>query len=225
MHRRTLRTLILGLLIALPGVALCAEAPPAESHDGLVLTPSKNADILYRRADASFAGYKRIALLDCYVAFRKNWQRDQNSGTLKVTSGDMQRIKDELAKAFREVFTEELQKDGGFTMTTESGEDVLIMRPAIIDLDVTAPDVMTAGRSYSFATNAGSMTLYVELFDGASGEILARVVDRANARENVRMQWQNSVRNSAEAERMLKKWAALARTALERARAGLPPPA
>ena len=223
MHYRILRALGLGLALVLPGLAAAAEQAPAESHDGLQLTPSKNADILYTRPGASFAGYKRIALLDCYVSFRKNWQRDQNTGTLRVSSADMQRIKDELAKAFREVFTEELQKNGEWAMTAESGDDVLIMRPAIVDLDVTAPDVMTAGRSYSFATNAGSMTLYVELFDGSTGEILARVVDRQNARENVRMQWQNSVRNSAEAERMLKKWAGLARTALDRARAGLPP--
>jgi len=223
MRFRLLRSLAIGLLLAVPALAPAADSPPAESHDGLRLVSSKNADVLYTRPGASLAGYKRIALLDCYVAFRKDWQRDQNSGSLKVKSSDMQRIKRELAERFREVFTEELQKDGGYALTTEAAEDVLIMRPAIIDLDVTAPDVMTAGRSYTFATDAGSMTLYVELFDGSSGEILARVVDREHARENVRMMWQNSVRNSVEAERMLKKWAGLARTALERARSGLPP--
>jgi hypothetical protein len=158
------------------------------------------------------------------VAFKKNWQREQNDSGLRVSSADMERIKKNLAEEFRKVFTEELTA-GGYAITTDSGEDVLIIRPAIIDLDVTAPDPMSAGRSRTFSTSAGGMTLYVELFDGATGEILARAADRAQARDMGFMTWQSSVTNRSEADRMLKKWAGLARAALDRARASTAPAA
>jgi hypothetical protein len=206
----------LGVASVLSGTAIAAQ-PEQTTVDGLVLTPSKNVELLYTRPGATLAGYTKIAMLDCAVAFKKNWQRDQNDAGLRVSSADMDRIKTNLSGEFRKVFTEELTK-GGYTMTDQGGEDVLILRPAIVDLDVTAPDVSTAGRSRSFSTSAGGMTLYIELFDGATGEILARVADRRDARDSGRMMWQNSVTNRAEADRMLRKWAQLAVKGLDNAR-------
>ncbi|MBK6286917.1 MAG: DUF3313 domain-containing protein [Pseudomonadales bacterium] len=206
------------LLCLLSGAASGGE-PAETSYDGLERVKSPNAQMLYTRPGADLSSYKRVALLDCHVAFRKNWQRDQNSSGLRIGSADMERIKKNLAEEFRKIFVEELQDKGGYEIVTEGGDDVLILRPAIIDLDITAPDVMTAGRSRSFATSAGAMTLYIELFDGASGEILARAADREEARDMGRMTWQTSLTNRTEAEKMLRKWAALARAALDRARA------
>lgn len=206
------------LLSLLSGVALGGE-PAETSHDGLVRVKSPNVELLYTRPGANLSSYKRVALLDCYVAFRKNWQRDQNTSGLRIDSADMARIKKSLAEEFRKIFVDELQNKGGYEIVTEAGDDVLILRPAIIDLDITAPDVMTAGMGRTFATSAGAMTLYIELFDGASGEILARAADREQARDMGQMTWQSSLTNRMEAEKLLRKWAALARAALDRARA------
>lgn len=52
---------------------------------------------------------------------------------------------------FRQVFTEELTKNGGYTMATSAGEQVLSIKPAIVDLDVAAPDTDTAGYRLQFA--------------------------------------------------------------------------
>ena len=38
-------------------------------------------------------------------------------------------------------------ENAGYAITTEAGDDVLVLRPAIIDLDITAPDTRTPGRS------------------------------------------------------------------------------
>jgi hypothetical protein len=212
-HRKLLISLV---LIALANGAGAAK-PPETSYDGLALTPSKNVELLYTRPGATLAPYSKIALLDCLVAFKKDWQREQSRSGIRVSSSDMERIKKSLAEEFRKIFSEELTK-GGYALTDTGGEDVLILRPAIIDLDITAPDTMSAGRSRSFSTGAGAMTLYIELFDGATGEILARAIDRRAARDNGYMTWQTSVTNRAEAERMLRKWAELARKGLDNAR-------
>ncbi len=197
-------------------LALAAD-PPSVSHDGLELVKSAKVQTLYRRPGATLSGYTKVALLDCEVAFRKNWQRDQSSSGQRVTSADMDRIRTSLAADFRKVFTEELGK-GGYAITDQAGDDVLVLRPAIVGLDVTSPDVRNAGRSRSFSTSAGEMTLLVELFDGATGEIIARAIDRQTARDTGRMMWQSSVSNRAEADRMLRKWAVLARESLDGAR-------
>jgi hypothetical protein len=204
------------LLLAFLAGGACAAELPETSHDGLQLAPGK-VKVLYVKPGASLAPYKSVAITDCYVAFRKNWERDHKAGALRVSSRDMEKIKTGLAADFRKIFTEELQK-GGYDVVQQGGDDVLVLRPAIIDLDVAAPDTMQPGRSRSFATSAGSMTLYLEIYDGASGEILARAVDPKDARDTGRMMWQNSVTNRAEADRMLRKWAVLTREALDRAR-------
>ena len=217
MFECSLRRFVAPLLLALFAGAAGAADLPQTTHDGLQLVKGK-VEVLYVKPGATLAPYKRVAITDCYVAFRKNWERDQNTGAFRVTQKDMEKIKAGLAADFRKVFTEELQK-GGYAVVDEGGDDVLILRPAIIDLDVAAPDTMEPGRSRSFATSAGSMTLYLEVYDGASGEILARAVDPKEARDTGRMMWQNSVTNRAEADRMLRKWAVLTREALDRARA------
>lgn len=215
---RFLRRLAAVVLVLFAGIAV-ADAVPETTHDGLQLVPSKNVQVLYIRPGASLAPYRRVAIADCYVAFRKNWQRDQNAGALRVSAKDMEEIKTNLAAEFHKIFVEELQKDGGYQVVDQLGEDVLLLRPAIINLDVAAPDKSTAGRSRVFSTSAGSMTLFLEVYDGATGEILARVVDPREGRDIGRMMWQNTVTNRAEADRMLRKWASLTRAGLDRARA------
>jgi hypothetical protein len=216
--RIRIATLALAVFALLPFAALGAAESPDFSHDGLQPVKSKKVDTLYRRPGATFTPYTRVALLDCEIAFRKNWQRDQASGGVRVTGAEMDRIRKTLAGDFRKIFSEELGK-AGYTITQQPGDDVLVLRPAIIGLDITAPDVLTAGRSRSYATSAGEMTLFLELFDGATGEIIARVVDRRQARDQGRLMWQNAITNRSEADRMLRKWAVLARESLDEAKA------
>jgi len=68
----------------------------------------------------------------------------------------------------------------------------LLARPAIINLDVNAPDTPRAGRTRTYAESAGEMTLYIELYD--------------------------SVTNKKAAEKILKGWASILLEALDEAR-------
>jgi hypothetical protein len=102
------------------------------------------------------------------------------------------------------------------TLAASAGQ-VLIIKPSIIDLDINAPDTMSAGRSRSYTTSTGEMTLSLELVDGTTGQVLARVVDKARGIDTGRVQWTNGVTNRAEAERMLRNWARYLRTGLDSA--------
>jgi Protein of unknown function (DUF3313) len=205
-------------LFAATATAAAGELPEV-SPEGLVLQKGKVASVLYVRPGVDFSVYKRFAILDCPVAFRKDWLKDQNrtrtSPSARISQEDMDAIKAGLSAAFLKVFTEELEENGGYPVVKTGGDDVLVLRPAILDLDVTAPDTMSAGRSYTLSDSAGAMTLYLELFDSVTGQILARAVDREASRSGGTIQWRNSVTNSAEANRILRRWASALRARLD----------
>lgn len=188
---------------------------PTETPEGLVLQKGGAAQVVYVRPGVDFSRYRRIAILECPVSFRKGWELDQESQGARVTPEEIDRIEKGLSAAFLKVFTDELQKNGGYEIVTTGGEDVLVLRPAIIDLDVTAPDNMTAGRNYTFVSSAGSMTLYLELYDSVSSQLLARAIDRKADTGDGGFQWQTRVTNEADADRILRRWASALRERLD----------
>ncbi|MEP5766201.1 MAG: DUF3313 family protein [Halieaceae bacterium] len=207
----TLNRFFLSLLLAAFTVVAAAETkPPEVSHDGLHLLKGTKLRLVYQAPGASLKEYDKIALLECYVAFKKNWQRDYNRDAIqldrRINDRDMKRIRGEVAKEFTKEFTEVLSKEGGHEMVKAGGDGVLIIRPAIVNLEVTAPDTMSAGMGQTFATTAGQMTLYMELLDGKTGAILYRVIDPEVA-GNEMGEIRNSVTNRAAADRVIRRWA------------------
>jgi hypothetical protein len=211
----------LAVAFVLGGMAMAADEDlPETSPEGLVLQEKgKLGAIVYVRPGVDFSRYTRVAILECPVSFRKDWQKEQNrdrvSPSSRVTAEDMEAIKKGLSEEFLKIFTDELQEKGGYTVVTSAAEDVLVLRPAIIDLDVVAPDTMSPGRSYTLAEEAGAMTLFLELYDSVSSQIVARAIDRETSRGSGRIQWSNRVTNKAEADRIFRRWASALRTRLD----------
>ena len=196
---------------------------PAFNDEGMELVKNSDLATVYADPGADLSIYNRVMLLDATVAFKKNWKRNQNrSNSLKVRDSDMVKIEEEVAEIFREVFTKELV-DGGYEIADEVGEDVLLVKPAIVDLDVAAPDIPHASRSMSFAESAGEMTLNLELYDSLTNDKIAKATDRKRDRLDGRMEWRTSVSNRADAKRMMTGWAKALRSALDEARASAIP--
>jgi hypothetical protein len=217
--------------IALGILSLCTMAPalsareaelPEVTEDGLHRVHDSKLAIVYAEPGADLAPYQRVLLLDAYVAFKKNWARDQRRSSidpLKITSQDVERIKNDLAQGFHEVFGQTLE-EGGYELAEGAGEDVLLVRPAIINLDVNAPDTMSAGSSHTYTDSAGEMTLYIELYDSVTGDLIAKALDRRIDRRNSGFYtWSNRATNRAAAERIMKGWASILVAALDEARA------
>ena len=200
---------------ALPATA--ADAPPAE-WDGLVRVNSKQIDHLYKLPEADFSGYKRVRLDPIEVEFDKNWKPNaaERSPSRRLDNSDLEKIKKTLAEEFRKVFTEELSNNG-YPVVTEDGDDVLRVSAAIANLYITAPDKMSAGRSRTYTTNAGHMTLVAELRDSVTGKLMARAVDSVQARDTGTFMITTSVSNLAGARTALSKWARVLREGLDAA--------
>ena len=212
------------------GVALIAacsttgsvnKALPAATEDGLTLIPARHVDALYWREGATLAPYTAVKLTECTVAFRKDWLRSQNSGRTSVSTRvqpeDMERIKAALADEFEKEFTKVLE-NAGYSVVDEAGDNVLLLRPAIINLDVSAPDLQTAGTVRTYTASAGEMTLYVELYDSVTGAKIGQALDRQRATDTGHFSYSNRVTNRAEADRILRKWAGLLVDALDEAK-------
>ncbi len=196
-------------IIFLTALPVLAEEAPELTFDGLVPVEGAAVGMAYIDPDADFSVYSRVAILDLHVAFRSNWQRNQNRQRgRRVSNSDMERIKADVANLFRDVFIETLEADDGFEVVTGAAEDVLLLRPAIIDLDITAPDRNTAGRSRTYTASTGSATLYIELFDSMTSAIIGRAADNQRARRaGGTLSWSNRVTNQADARRMFRGWA------------------
>lgn len=204
--------------------ALASETPPEFTEEGLALVHESEWGLVYAEPGADLSGYNKVQILDTYVAFRKNWQRDQNRSTAgtKVRESDMERIKTSLAAEFNEVFSEVLQENDGYPVVDAAGADVLLLRPAIINLNVAAPDLNRGGMNRSYAESAGDMTIYLEIYDSVTGHLIAKGMDRKADMNTGFMTWQNSVQNKQAARRILKGWAGTLRDALDRAHQGAP---
>jgi hypothetical protein len=200
-----LRT-ILGAVLAAALCAACATESrlPDVTHDGLERVKGSRVARAWVKPGVDFSQYTEVGLLDCFVSFRRNWRMNHPG----VRTRDMERIKRDLASEFRSVFTQELE-NGGYPVVTDAAEHMLLVRPAIIDLNVAAPDTNTSGRSDSFTASPGQMTLVIELFDSVSNEILARAIDRRTARNVGNIQWTTRGTNRDAARRILRRWAGL----------------
>ena len=211
-YARQLVCIVASLALGLSAGLSAKEKLPEVSPEGLQLQKSKDARVVYLKPGATFGQYNRVAILDCFVQFEKNWERNYNEEELdlehRVTAADMDRMKAAVSAEFKRVFTEELQKKGGYEVVDTVAPDVLVLRPAIVNLEVNAPDLRTADMSRTLVASAGQMTLYLELWDSTSKTILARIMDpQADDGLGGVAQVSNSVTNKAAADRILREWA------------------
>jgi hypothetical protein len=88
--------------------------------------------------------------------------------------------------------------DGGDQVVTAADDGVLEITPNIVNLHINAPQTMTAGRSRTYAMDAGSMTLALQISDSVTGTLLAVAYDHQRSSGASTLQWATSVSNRAQ---------------------------
>ena len=220
---------------------------PPVSEEGFPKLSGTGFDAAYLAENSDLGVFPRFRVEPCSVSFRDDWLRDQNYKRelqARITTEDMRRIERELADRCRTTFTNALAESSGASPAAESEParepeesgapsadadeiivippGVLVVRPAIIELDIAAPDVLTPGRSRSYTTSAGSMTLRLELVDASTGVVVGRIIDRRMAGDKGRPFLATRSGNVAETNVILRSWALLLVDLLERERASSP---
>jgi hypothetical protein len=195
---------------ALGLMAYAALAQDNGTWDGLVEVKPKRIDAGFLLPGADFRPYTKIMMDPVEVAFKKDWLRDYNreAATLsqRLNDEDAQKILQTARDAFTEVFAEEFRKSG-LELVTEPGPEVLRLRAGVMDLDVAAPDTMTAGMSRTYTMEAGEALLFLEVRDSVHGTLLGRALDRRETRSTGRAQITNAVTNLADFKALFRRWA------------------
>jgi hypothetical protein len=195
----------------------------AMGAEGLKAVKSKDLDMLYARPGATLAAYKKVMLDPVEVSFSKNWDPNRTGSNLKLGAAERENIRTGVAKITQDQFAKLLQANNGYPIVTEAGPDVLRAKVRVMNLYVNAPDAGAPGRTRTYTMSAGEATLFLELFDSETGQILARVIDRRESRNNNMVMLSGTVANTAEAEALAAQWARILRKALDKAHSATAP--
>ena len=213
---RTLLPFLLALSATILAGCASTQTTAPQEWDGLVRQSGTRLGAVFVRPDAEIVGYRSVMIDPVEVSFARNWDpnRGGRSQLGRLDASDIAAIQTGVADLFRETFRAELER-GGYQLVDVAGPDTLRVTAAIVDLYVSAPDNMSAGRSRTYTANAGRMTLVAELRDSMTGELLARAVDARSARTSGTWQVTNRVTNTADARRAMGIWATALRQALD----------
>ena len=222
MQKRILIAISAAGLLALATLATADDKLPEVDPDGLQLEKDTKVYAAYVKPGATFNQFTKMMILDCYVELVENWQRNYNLDHIglsgRVNDRDAEDIKKRLAAQFNTVFVEQLGK-AGYSVVGETGPDVLLLRPALVNVNVLAPDTKSGLSSRTYVRSAGSMTLYLELYDSSTKTLLARVIDPQADHDEVARE-ADRMTNRIAADRILQHWATLLINNLDAVHAG-----
>jgi hypothetical protein len=200
---------VLLLAAATPGVPAAAAAPA--TWDNLVQVNSKRFKLVYLLPGADFRPYKKVMLDPPETAFEKNFIRDYNSSgrgvSRRISDAEAQKALADVQAGFAKILSK-AYADAGYPVVSQPGPDVLRLRTAVINLYVNAPERPTAGRSRTYAPEAGRATVVIEARDSVTNALLGRAIDgKVIGDMGGMMQYRSSVGNRADFERQFKTWA------------------
>ena len=178
--------------------------------EGLTVMESTRFTETQIKKGVVWSRYTKYQITPVEVSFRDNWKRDYNreqkSLAMRVTDRDMLRIKETMSKIVYEEFDKALQKEGGLTKVDQADANTMIFTPRVINLDVYAPEVENGPISHALIRQAGKATLFLEIHDAVSGEILARWVDTREDPDRGYFEWANRITNAERARQIVFRW-------------------
>jgi len=204
-------------LACMTGCAGISSSTASTEWDGLARRQVAGLDEVYVRPNVQFGVYRTVMFDPVQIAFDKNWDpnRSQRDLSLRLSPADIQEIKDDMARNFRDVLVQEFTA-GGYQVVEQASAETMRIAPSLADVYINAPDVLAPGALRAYTLEPGEMTLVLEVRDGPTGQILARVVDEETGHQNVYLQLTNAVTNTADFRRAFRAWAKQLRTALDR---------
>lgn len=201
--------LLLSLLFAAAPALATADRQswPTEAPADLLPVESSEFDILYIKPGFEPGDYGKLIIDEPEIVLDEYWKWTNRRD---ITERDLKRIETSTAKILREQFGSKLSAGDGYSLAQAGeaqGEGVLRLKPAMLDLNLNAPDLSVPERRKTYIRSAGHATLYLDLYDGASGELLLRVIDHDRARDKLRLYEGNRATNYRDFSIMAGRWA------------------
>lgn len=172
MITKLFRCFLVSIVLALFSTGAFAQTDPWPriTPDGMHRFLTSGLSVVYVKPRANFESYSRVNILEPVVRFRKPRDESERLSTddeskAMVIQKTME-VRQEIAQAFKSIYVETMES-GGYEVTGEVAEDVLLVRPAIINIGLHVSD------DGIDSERVGEMTLYIEVFDSVTGERLA----------------------------------------------------
>lgn len=210
----------------------CSSAPPtieqgpeAEvTYDGLHKVDNARFAQAWADPDIDYSVYNKIMPGEAFFEFRAVKKTSTSSLQTNRSSENEYWIDDEdkqkLIDVVSAIFKEELGKSSRFTIATEPGPDVLIIRGGLHDIVSNVPPDLI-GRGEIYLRSVGEATLILEGIDSMSGETIFRAMERRSAERPGSsgspgtMMVSNTVTTWAEIRRLARRWATALREGLD----------
>lgn len=201
----------------------CASSPTLDTtneanmtYDGLYPVKGGTADEAWARPGIDISQYSKILLEGVGIEYRPGGETRRPS--MHMSNADHYEVTDRqrtrLTEVVRKAFLDELGRSENFSIVTEPGPDVLLIRGGLFDVVSYVPPE-PIGRGEVYLSSVGEATLVLEIRDSASGAILARAVDRRAAEQSFGLSESNRVNNASEVRRLARTWARLLRERLD----------
>lgn len=187
------------------------------SQEGLRRAKIPGIDLAYVLDGARIGSYDAVWFKSVEVAFHRNWRAPFPAGS-RIAVADLTRVRDDLARAFRESASREFA-GGGVRLSDGPGERVLEVEVSIVDLYLNALDVGGPLPVQRYTMSFGEMTLVAELRDSLSGALLACVLDRRVGRDRGQFELTTSAETAAEMRAAARSWTRMLREHLKAAHA------
>jgi hypothetical protein len=203
-RRLAISCIALAALLATPA-EVSAKAP--DTWDYLIKVNSKRLEAVYLLPNADFRPYTKVMLDPTEVAFKPNWQRDINDGSVGLGNRVSDKQANQIATLARTGFEQIFAKafgDAGYQVVTAPGPDVLRIITGVLNLYISAPDTgMSMTTNYS--AEAGQATVVVEVRDSQTNAVLGRAVDAQVAGDMAGMRTRAS--NTEDFKSLFEQWA------------------
>lgn len=218
-------------VLTLSSALLPASAGSAPDPDGLVGVAKARArgfDEIRLRPGTDFSRYSRVLIQPADVAFDPRWQRDTAAdGRMRgVSDADAARMLATAREGFDKAFADAFAKSSYSSASAPAG-DVLVVRAMVENIRVSAPETNQPGITRSYASEAGSARLVVEIRDSLTNALLGRATDQRTIDESGfgRMEFRTSASNQADFRRAFEAWSKRSVEALDALRTAAPIPA
>jgi len=193
-----------GIAALLAGCSTTSPPPPS-IWDGLEKQPARYVDALYINPAASLTAYRTVLVDPPVVSFDENWHfsTDISPSPAKspMSPAEVAGLRNALSNAFLRIFEQELATCG-YVPVKQAGADTLHVSPGLAGVYLnTPPGTMLTWKQYM-----GRMILVMEMRDGPTGQLLARVVDEEVGDFGM-LESPNTVLNSMDFRRTVQGWA------------------
>jgi hypothetical protein len=215
---------LVGLAIVFLSMVGCASQPASldmspdadVTFDGLREVKHSAADKAWAKPGVQLSGYSKIMIQGAGIEYRPGGETSRSSRAASRSSefALTEKQKARFREVVGEVFLDELAKSERFTLVNEPGQEVLIVRGALLDVvSFVPPDRI--GRSDIYLSQVGAVTLVLEIRDSMTDAIFVRAVDRDAIGDNSMAQKSSRSMNTAEVKQTVRRWGALLRTRLD----------